>query len=53
MRNLRLAYRTLVKTPFVTVLAALSLALGIGSNVAIFSMFDEMLRRPLPRAFIP
>ena len=48
MRNLRLALRTLFKTPFVTVVAALSLALGIGANTAIFSMFDLMLRRPLP-----
>jgi hypothetical protein len=32
MRNLRLAIRTLAKTPFVTVVAVLSLALGIGAN---------------------
>src|SRR5687768_17151833 len=48
MRNLKLAFRTLFKTPFVTVVAVLSLALGIGANAAIFSLFDEMLRRPLP-----
>src|SRR5512145_30502 len=48
MFNLKLAFRTLFKTPFVTVVAALSLALGIGANTAIFSIFDEMLRRPLP-----
>src|SRR5215212_2696876 len=48
MRNLKLAFRTLFKTPFVTVVAALSLALGIGANTAIYSLFDEMLRRPLP-----
>jgi predicted permease len=48
MRNLRLAFRTLFKTPFVTIVAALSLALGIGANTAIFSLFDQMLRRPLP-----
>ena len=48
MRNLKLAFRTLFKTPFVTTVAALSLALGIGANAAIFSLFDEMLRRPLP-----
>jgi predicted permease len=48
MRNVKLALRTLFKTPFVTVVAALSLALGIGANTAIFSLFDEMLRRPLP-----
>jgi predicted permease len=48
MFNLKLALRTLRKTPFVTTIAALSLALGIGSNTAIFSIFDQMLRRPLP-----
>ncbi|HSJ13839.1 MAG TPA: ABC transporter permease [Longimicrobiales bacterium] len=48
MRDLRLAFRTLFKTPFVTVIAILSLALGIGANAAIFSLFDEMLLRPLP-----
>jgi predicted permease len=48
MRNLKLAFRTLFKTPFVTTVAALSLALGIGANTAIFSLFDEMLRQPLP-----
>ena len=48
MRNLRLAIRTLFKTPVVTVVAVLSLALGIGANAAIFSLFDEMLLRPLP-----
>ncbi|MEW5983742.1 MAG: ABC transporter permease [Acidobacteriota bacterium] len=48
MANLKLAVRTLVKTPFVTIVAVVSLALGIGANVAIFSLFDRMLLRPLP-----
>ncbi len=48
MFNLKLALRTLFKTPFVTVVAALSLGLGIGANAAIFSLFDQLLRRPLP-----
>src|SRR5258706_11381505 len=48
MRNLRLAFRTLVRTPFVTTIAVLSLALGIGANAAIFSTFDRMLLAPLP-----
>jgi predicted permease len=48
MRNLRLAFRTLFKTPFVTVVAILSLALGIGANAAIYSLFNEMLLAPLP-----
>jgi len=48
MPNFRLALRTLFKTPFVTAVAILSLALGIGANSAIFSLFDQMLLRPLP-----
>ena len=50
MRHVRLALRTLFKTPFVTMVAVLSLALGIGANSAIFSLFDQMLLRPLPVA---
>ena len=45
--TLRLAFRTLFKTPFVTIVAILSLALGIGANTAIYSVFDQILRRPL------
>ena len=48
MPNFKLAFRTLFKSPFVTIVAALSLALGIGANAAIFSLFNEMLLRPLP-----
>jgi predicted permease len=48
MTNLKLAFRTLFKTPFVTVIAVLSLALGIGANAAIYSLFDQMLMRPVP-----
>ncbi|MEO8453100.1 MAG: permease, partial [Gemmatimonadota bacterium] len=50
MRNIRLAFRTLLRTPFVTAVAVLSLALGIGANAAIFSMFDEILLRPVQAA---
>src|SRR5438309_1936962 len=48
MVNLRLALRTLFKTPFVTVVAIVSLGLGIGANAAIFTLFDQTLLRPLP-----
>ena len=48
MRNLKLALRTLFRTPFVTVVAVVSLALGIGATAAIFSLFNQMLLRPLP-----
>ena len=46
--NLKLAIRRLFKTPFVTIVAILSLALGIGANAAIFSLFDQALLRSLP-----
>jgi predicted permease len=48
MTNIKLAFRRLFKAPFVTTVAILSLALGIGANAAIFSLFNEMLMRPLP-----
>jgi predicted permease len=48
MRSIRLAFRTLLRTPFVTSIAVISLALGIGANTAIFSLFDQILLRPLP-----
>ena len=48
MFNLKLAFRTLFKSPFVTIVAIISLALGIGANAAIFSLFNQMLLRPLP-----
>ncbi|MBK8006930.1 MAG: hypothetical protein IPK12_24510 [Gemmatimonadetes bacterium] len=48
MQNVKLAFRTLAKTPFVTMVAVLSLALGIGANAAIYSLFDQILMSPLP-----
>ena len=48
MTNFKLAFRTLLRTPFVTAVAILSLALGIGANAAIYSLFDQMLLRALP-----
>ena len=48
MRDLKYAFRTLRTTPFVNAVAILSLALGIGANAAIYSLFDQILLRPLP-----
>ena len=48
MRHVKLAFRTLFRTPFVTAVAVLSLALGIGANAAIFSLTDQVLLKPLP-----
>lgn len=50
MRDIRFAFRMLLKTPFVSAVAVLSLALGIGANAAIYSLFDQILLRPLPVA---
>jgi predicted permease len=48
MGQIKLAFRMLAKTPFVTAVAILSLALGIGANAAIFSLFDQVILRELP-----
>ena len=48
MNNLKLAFRRLAKAPFVSLVAIVSLALGIGANAAIFSLFEQTLLRPLP-----
>ena len=48
MQNLTLAFRRLAKAPFVSMIAIVSLALGIGANAAIYSLFEQTLLRPLP-----
>src|SRR5215813_13391517 len=45
--KLKLAIRGLLKNPFVTIIAIVSLALGIGANAAIFSIFHQILLRDL------
>jgi putative ABC transport system permease protein len=47
-RDLRLGARTLLRTRFVTVLAVLAFALGIGITSAVFSIFNGVLLKPLP-----
>jgi predicted permease len=50
MADLRLAFRGLRRSPLFSIVASLSLALGIGANTAIFTLFDQILLRKLPVA---
>src|SRR5437870_7824875 len=51
MNDLKFAVRQLLKNPGFTAVAVLTLALGIGGNLALFGILNELLLRPKPVAY--
>jgi putative ABC transport system permease protein len=47
-QDVKIAFRSVIRSRFVTVMAVLALALGTGVTTAVFSIFNGVLLRPLP-----
>src|SRR5262245_2722648 len=48
LSNVRSAWRQLIRTPGVTLVAVASLALGIGANTTVFTLVNALLLHPMP-----
>ena len=48
VRDLKLSFRTMARNPGFAVVATATLALGIGLNTAVFTLFDAFALRPMP-----
>ena len=53
MRDLRHAWRSIVRMPILTIVVVLSLGVGIGVNTAVFSWVQAVVLRPLPGVSSP
>jgi putative ABC transport system permease protein len=47
-QDVKLAVRALIKRPSFSLMVVVTLALGVGANAAIFTIFNALLLRPLP-----